>query len=229
MNAYVINLSHRKDRWASVLLQSELLPFEIHRFEATDSRDFGGSEISLLPAAVLACFDSHKRLLGEFLKTDENFALILEDDFTIGKSLKEFDFENLCSMGFDFIQIGFLRTTIFQHISIINRNFFDFLYKTGCCLISLPFTRLILRPFSSKILLKEQTGVSRRIVLHDVRPGTHAYIVSRKLATAIQKINSPAFLSADGLYIALGPLRTFKMGRLRKSLIGQSNSPSSIL
>ena len=228
MKAYVINLGDRTDRWESVLYQSRFVPYEINRFDASKSSEFVESA-GLLPAAVLACFDSHRRLLADFLETDHKYALVLEDDFIVGKEIREKDFENLVSMGFDFLQIGFLRTTFFQGISILNKNYFDLFYKCCARISNFPLPSAIGNHLKSKKLIVEQSNVSWPVVLHDVRPGTHAYLISRKLASAIQVINSPSFLSADGLYIALGPLRSFKMGRLRKSLISQSQSPSSIL
>ena len=228
MKAYVINLADRTDRWESVLNQSQFIPYEIERFEASNSSSFQGLD-ALLPAAVLACFDSHRKLLADFLKTDQDYALVLEDDFMVNRFLQKEEFERLLALGFDFLQIGFLSTTIFQKISIVNKNVFDSFYKCGAKLIGLHLPPAAHRFLKSKTIFKEQVDISWKIVLHVVRPGTHAYLISRKLASTIQTINSPTFLSADGLYIALGPLRSFRMGRLRKNLVSQSESPSSIL
>lgn len=229
MKAYVINLAHRTDRWKSVEFQSSFLPVAVERFDASDASIFAGLDSSYLPPAVLACFDSHRKLLAEFLKSDDKYALILEDDFLLKKPIKLDYFNQLLNYNLDFLQIGFLQTTVFQSISIANQNFFDLIYKFGAKISTFRVPSTLTKFLSSKLLFSEQIDIPLNIVLHDVRPGTHAYLISRKLALAIQEINSPTFLSADGLYIALGPLRHFKMGRLRRSKIFQSNSPSSIL
>jgi hypothetical protein len=74
----------------------------------------------------------------------------------------------------------------------------------------------------------EQLGVPRKIVMNDIRAGGQAYFVSRNFASAAQSMNTPVFLSTDGLFMALGVSRNFKMARLRRMWISQTNSPSSV-
>lgn len=206
--------------------QKTKIPFPITKIAGVSPQMLDVNRQAFLDPPVEACFESHMRALRKFIDSGEEFALILEDDFLVPDSLSSVDLDLVKIFNFDFLQIGFLRTTIFQSISISNKNFFDLFYKFGATLIRLRLSPQFLK---MKHLFQEQIGVPRKIVLSDIRPGAHAYVVSRKFALAMQHINSPVFLSVDGLYIALGQMKLFKMGRLRTNLVKQSGSSSSIL
>ena len=58
--------------------------------------------------------------------------------------------------------------------------------------------------------------------------GTHAYIMSSKFAHAVLSFNYPVYLPADLAMMELTKTKKYNVFRLNRSLIDQSDSPSSI-
>lgn len=221
-SVFVINLDARKDRWKDAISQENKLPCGISRIEAVTP-----SEVSFryfTSANVAACWTSHRRAMEEMLVGGFDFALILEDDFEIvGKKLA-YDINAFITSGIDFLQIGFLKTSLLERAYIFLENCYDSLIRSYGIL-----EYWILRNTNSrKKLVTERRKLKWAYVLNDIRPGGHAYIVNRKAAEYFLEVNDPIFLSADDLFMAAGPMRSIKMARLRKSVVGQSGSTSSI-
>jgi hypothetical protein len=82
--------------------------------------------------------------------------------------------------------------------------------------------------FFSRLLIREQRGIPFDFVLNDIRAGAHCYLINRKFAEFALGINTPIFLSTDLLYMSLGHMRSLNMSRVRKNMVSQSNSPSSV-
>lgn len=91
---YIINLDRAQERWEKSAKEFEQLGFEVIRVPAVDSRDltppypnsaawryFFCSGRPITPQKV-ACFTSHLKALKTFLETDDEYALICEDDVT---------------------------------------------------------------------------------------------------------------------------------------------------
>ena len=225
MHAYVINLENRADRWKSVLSQFSGLKVPIIRIDAVKMDSLRVSELYVAPG-VAATWKSHQRAMLEFLKSNEDYGLVLEDDFLL---TKEWDINVLyeaVALNPDFFQIGFLITGPIDRIDLLIRNHFDFVLKVLYKLSKVSIR--INRYFGGRLLVKEQSGVGWKVVKNNIRAGGHAYLVSRKFAQAAQEMNSPAFTSADGMYISLGDVRSFRMFRFRKSIINQTNSATSV-
>ena len=137
-----------------------------------------------------------------------------------------FDFSKYQSLDIDFLQIGYLITTPLDLLEMKIKASADLFLKI---LTWVAHTRVIKKTnLRKKILIREQLDLPLHLVASDIRPGAHAYIVSRQFALAMQQINSPVILSTDALYIALGWMRSFKFVRLRKSVVSQSDSITSI-
>ena len=222
MRGFVINLFDRPERWQSAQAQSHRLGIQIIRVDA-----IGPIQDSVyLTPGVAAIWESHKRAFLEFLLSHQTHALILEDDFKVKRFAKKRIEKALKISSFDFLQIGFLKTRKKEYIDIFYANNSDLLLKIFFKL-SARFKN-IFGNLNQKYRVLKQSEIPVQIVLDDIRPGAHAYIISKKFAQEMLKINTPAFLSTDQLYISLGQMRIFSMGRLRKSLISQSNSPSSV-
>lgn len=225
MKVYVINLDSRKDRWQSVVKQSHLLGSQIIRVRAQDTSNQNGEENPYLSDGVFAIWRSHQLALHEFLLTSESHCLIMEDDFLLTKKYSSAKIESFAAGEFDFIQLGFLKFGILDRLNLLAKNasdvFFKFLHKIS---LILPGTN-----FNSRLFISSQGGIMINLVVANIRPGAHAYLVSRKMAEALLEINSPPFLSTDLLYMALGEMRCFKMVRTRRSLVRQSNSKSSVM
>lgn len=225
MKAYVINLNARTDRWESVLSQWTFREIPLIRIEGIDSKSIPSTQNEFLPSAVVANWQSQCRAYSEFLSTSDSHALILEDDFLLGKLnlnlvTGQRDFED-----FDFLQLGYLNNSNSDIFNVKIVNVRDLALKV----LSWATSKYLKQSkVTQKLLLSEQYGIPFSIVLNDARAGSHAYLISRKFAEAMLKINIPTFLATDGLFISIANLRFLKMGRLRKNSIKQSNSPSSI-
>ena len=226
MKAYVINLLDRTDRWHSVLLQSSKLNMEVIRIEAKSGKDFQGEADELVLPSIRAIWESHKIALHRFLQTEEDQALILEDDFHLSKNFSR-KIESIESeKSYDFIQLGFLKINTKESLEILYSNFYDFFLKL-IEKITKKYGRLFPK-ISQKVFIGRQNNVSWGYVIDDVRSGAQAYVVSRRFAEAMLRVNDPVFLSTDLLYISFSQMRTLRMARLRKSIVGQNKMKSSV-
>jgi hypothetical protein len=223
---YVINLEQRTDRWVSVISESLKNNLELTRVDAVVAGSMDTSECVYMPPGVVATWKSHQAAFRKFLSTSDPFCLILEDDFVIPKmtlklslALKE------GYKSFDFIQVGFLITSRFEYFDYKFQNLFDLLKK----FLSFGFFPIRkISYFANRLTISEQKNVPSELVLNDIRAGGHGYIISRRFAEAGLEMNKPVFFSTDGVFMALGKSRSFKMARFRKSLINQTNSPTSV-
>ena len=171
--------------------------------------------------AVAACWMSHLKVAQEFLKTDEAFALIFEDDaelnedgFSLINGLRDQDLINI-----DCLQIGFniFRGRITGRRWVATNRFFAKFSQ---------FKKLLIgdkRDPNSTNTLLGQLFISRSF-----ETGTHCYLISRKLARLMLSYNVPVIVPAD---VALGELAlvtNLNFYRATTSLCNQSVSPSSI-
>jgi GR25 family glycosyltransferase involved in LPS biosynthesis len=219
---FVINLEDRVDRWQDCMAQTHKVDFPLRRVDAVKPQEVK-SEIFTTPN-IAACWESHRKAMLQLLESRDDFALILEDDFFISNRTLNFDVEEFRNTGLDFLQIGFLKTTWREAIYIVVENLHDrFVRLYGR--MELIFFR---SPASRKILVRERVGLGSNFVFADVRPGAHAYIINREGALYFTQLNKPIFLSTDDLFMATAPMRRIRMARLRKSVVSQSGSASSI-
>lgn len=226
MRAYVINLKNRVDRWDSVVKQTDKLGLSIVRIDAFSKHDLQHMDANFVAAGVAATWKSHQLAMATFLETPDEYALILEDDFLLTKSWDFKDLNQVLELRPDFFQLGYLITSQIDRLELTTANTFDLFLKSLKKLCSL--SQKLDRKFGSRLLIQEQDGVSSNFVPNDIRAGGQAYLVSRRFAEASKYMNTPAFTSADGFFMSLGDVRSFRMYRSRKSLIVQTNSPTSV-
>ena len=224
MKAYVINLDSRSDRWADVIAQNESLGLEIHRVSAVAVDSVVASPY--VTRVIAATWQSHQKAMKLFLESSQEYALIMEDDFVLSNRWRPELLHLSTALGADFLQVGFLITNSVDRIQITMNGIFDCLLKVLRKMANL--SGFIGNRLGNRLLIREQSGIPFEIVCNDIRPGAHAYIISRAFAQAALQINSPEFLSADAVYMSMGGMRSFKLLRFRRSLIGQSNSETSI-
>lgn len=222
MKAYVINLADRTDRWNDVLGQQDLIGIPLVRVNAVDQAQLLNTSDHISVQGVVATWLSHVKAMDQFLQTDEKFALILEDDFLLSQPLQEVYSTKMEKAGIEFLQLGFLTPHFFDLTTLLVHNMEDLVLK-----IFSRFPNLHLR-FQEKNLVRQQKEIPFSWVLNDIRAGGHAYIVSRDFAYAMQRLNQPTCLSTDGFFMALGISNNFRMARLRKNLVKQSLSKSSV-
>jgi hypothetical protein len=226
MEAYIINLEERRDRWSSAIYQFANLPFTPNRVDAISIGIQNIDEFGYLTPGVLAIWSSHLKAMTEFLKTENEYCIIFEDDFLIEQKDIQKVIEVIKDCDFDFLQLGYLRTRKKDYLDVFYSNTADLIFKLLNFLSKK--NRVLEKHFGNKYLVRRHENTKFTFVMDDIRAGAHAYVASRKFASEMLVINNPPFLSTDQLFISLGTMRIFRMARIRKSLIAQSKSPSSI-
>lgn len=220
MEAYIINLDERRDRWENCLAELNKCNLNPNRISALTPSLVDSETEQFASLDIIAIWKSHQNAMRVFLDSDSEYALILEDDF----SLKIKDFDHLSSQfkkyELDFLQIGFLLPFITDYLNYKIENLQDVIFKL---LSHLKFSSI-----TSKHSINEQISIPANIVLNGIRAGGHAYIINRRFAKACLLMNTPTFLSTDGLFMALGVARNFRMARLRRSKVSQTSSPTSV-
>lgn len=226
MKAYVINLSSRSDRWESVLQQRENLGIEVVRVEAVTTSGLDSSVERYVAPGVSATWASHKLAMRIFLESGEKFGLIMEDDFFLTKHWSDFDHSLPEQYSIDFLQLGFLRTSTLDLSRYILDEIWDLMLKSLSYFRK--FSLAAKLSFFQRRLILEQEGIPFALIPNNIRAGGQGYIVSRKFALASSEMNTPAFNSTDGFYISLGDVRTFRMYRMRRNIIRQTDSLTSV-
>ncbi len=226
LNSYLINLESRPDRLISSIEEAAKLTLNLIRIDAV-SAELEPESKQLLTPYALACWNSHKKVLSEFLKSEDSHCLILEDDFFVKSPSRVFsEMSKIEVNDWDFIQIGFLNTGLRDRMTRYMSNLETSIFRIADTIGQFAIFRKL--DFNSRLRIQRLQGVPKNSVPDDIRSGAHCYIVSKFLAQTLISLNNPAFLTADGLYSALAWDKSFKMIRLRKSVVSQSNSPSSI-
>ena len=219
---YLINLDERKDRLQESAIQFERADLGFKRISAEKPESAFANDF--LTPTVEACWRSHLKTYQEFLETDYEYALVLEDDFVFNREIDlALYLKKMRTSNIDLLQIGFLLPGLMNKIrwlfEEIEKNIFRTLYLVS---------RIKpLRGLSSRMRVHEAGIVKSELTLNSFLPGTHAYIINRKLAKSILDANS-FVLSADEFFIALAKMRSHRICRLKFSAISQSNSKPSI-
>lgn len=222
VGVFLINLDDRKDRLESSTKQLEELGLQFTRIPAVSYNEVG--ESMFLTAPVLACWKSHLKSYSTLIASDFDYALVLEDDFSISSPNRFSDFlSNLELEKYDLLQVGFLLPGLFNRL----RWFYEELEKLFFYTLGLFSKSVGLKSLSKKLRIEEARSASVKFTQSSFLPGTHAYLISREMALSLTDLDSPQ-LSADEFLIALSKMRSFRMSRYWRSLITQSNSAPSI-
>lgn len=95
MKAFIINLDHAKERWERVEREATTAGFEVHRVPAIFGDDLQEPFYDYSPTGYrlfhgrrtnkreIGCYMSHLRALDDFLETEDEHAVIFEDDVQI--------------------------------------------------------------------------------------------------------------------------------------------------
>jgi GR25 family glycosyltransferase involved in LPS biosynthesis len=227
--SFLINLDKRPDRWNYFIKNSANLKFKVTRFSAVDAENLDARSLKL-PPPVVACWTSHQEVARTFLSSSAKYCLILEDDISLTtestsklNKLWECDLE-----GVDLLQVGFC----IHANRLANRAN----YKVQRCFVRilslLGFLDLkIIQKRISKIYgydFSKLKLVDLIVANSTFELGTHAYLISRKFAEAMLQFNTPVYLPADLAIMELAQSGYFNSFRLLESLVGQTDSPSSI-
>jgi GR25 family glycosyltransferase involved in LPS biosynthesis len=205
----VINLERRPDRLASLRteLQRGGLSFEIQvavdgQLERLDSE--------FISKGAIGCWKSHINSMKRLVETNASFGLILEDDAVIGPEVNVLFLEEMLElMGrnqLDILQIGFIDSQYSISLKSARSGVLEFL-------IDLLKRRGV----------KDSSGF--RIVTGEFRSGSHAYIVSARLAKEFSATASvPPLLPWDdylGILAKTQMHRGIKIARLVNNIAPQ--------
>jgi GR25 family glycosyltransferase involved in LPS biosynthesis len=169
---------------------------------------------------VNAAWLSHLKAMQLFLDSGHDFALIAEDDFHVENREKLMKIlRRLQISDWDLIQFGFLKPGIDTRIKILIANIDQIIFKVlGKISLVNGVSKL---GFASRMRVKQSLKTPKGFVIDDCQPGAHFYLVGRTFCQSILKINNPQFLSIDDFYTSLSRMRTFKMIRVKRSLVSQ--------
>ncbi len=224
MDIFLVNLDRQPERLLSAQTQLNRLGLESTRIPAVDMNSLSAEDSDLVTLGVKACWESHRLAFLNLVNSDQSHALILEDDF------KVFDDKNFLSLlnqfplsHWDLVQIGFLTQGPMNKFSRFYKNLET---ESIRVLIRVShYSKILRKKYFGRLRIERTRDLPKGFVPDDFMPGTHAYLISRDLASIALKLNSPQFLSADDFFTALAKMRAFKCARLKKSIIGQNQLP----
>jgi GR25 family glycosyltransferase involved in LPS biosynthesis len=226
MDVYLINLDDRPDRLQTASTQLIELGIQFNRVSAVKAENDFTTKYPFVTPQVAAIWLSHLKALSLFLESKSDLCLVLEDDFVFQKSEDALLGVYNLAKDYDLFQIGFLRTGLLDWLNYKATNIRDFAFKFlhQYSKLSMPFSRTL----NEKFLIYSQESTEFRVVKNDFRAGAHGYLISRKFALQVLKFNDPVLFSADQFFMSLATMKSFRIARLRKSIVGQSSSPSSV-
>ena len=223
----LINLGYRVDRMIRSTAEGVKIDCQLIRIDAVDAHTLA-EDPDYLTKGALACWESHKLAMLYLINSSYNFALIFEDDFKIEnyERFQQWISDPSIFRNVDIFQFGFLVNDYKERIDLFFRNLENFVFsilgKFDFVFLGRKFT------FIHRLRVRRKHSLPLDWIADDFRAGAHAYLISKSAAIRILALNSPAFLTTDAFFSSLGSGKAFRIYRLRKSLVGQIDSPSSI-
>lgn len=220
MKIYIINLDRQPERLKLIDLELRSNGLNYQKISAIDMNNLTSESSDLVTLGVKACWQSHVKTFRLIEQSEEPFALILEDDASIlnieniKNLLSNFDFEE-----WDLVQLGYISPGIYNSLKQIFKGLESGLFNFLGNLVEL--SSAFEKRIGSRLRVIEAKNTPKGFIPFDFMPGTHAYVVSKKMASTLIELNNPQFLSADDFFSALVRMRSFKSLRIRKSLIAQ--------
>jgi GR25 family glycosyltransferase involved in LPS biosynthesis len=217
---FVINVDSDTNRWDSCLEEEKNNGLTLTRIEACKPKERAGLVDNYVTEGVHAVWESHLKAYIELLNSEHNYCVVLEDDFHI-KNLNSLTklVQNLNFNDWDMIQLGYITPGIDDRIRQLVANAESTIFK-----IIYRFCRLtphLSKNFANRLRVIEAGIEPKGFVANDFQPGGHCYVISKRLAAAVLLLNKPMFLATDDFYMALSRMRSFKIIRVRKSLVSQ--------
>jgi len=215
----VVSLESATNRRALVV--SQLKGHDFKFVSAIDGKTNGFMGNPFVTATVDAIWNSHKEAYKGFLSSAHDYCLVLEDDFLIKDfNLLSKNLESLVNFNPDLVQVGWLQTGFDIWVLRVNEgiSYYIFRFLNRIAKFSPRLQRLCM----GKMRTRRASRFPSTVIPDSFLPGAHGYLISRKFAESVLKLNDPTFLSADDFLIALTKMRSFNVCRTRKCLISQS-------
>jgi GR25 family glycosyltransferase involved in LPS biosynthesis len=223
----LINLDSRPDRLLESRIEAENADLSFLRIPAVGISDLDDYSADFLSRPAKACLESHLKCYRELIKSGYDFALVLEDDFQI-KSRRKFaraisrcDWER-----FDLIQLGFLYMDFWHQLDIFLKLSKNFVFQTLGLISKCNYTFNL--KMQSKLEIRKRNFVPPGFIVDDLRSGSHAYLISKKMAQELLDMSDAIYLPVDGFLGTLQYTNRFRLIRSKSSLVRQRKSLSSI-
>ena len=206
-----INLARREDRRTLLMSSFGAIGIKPNFISAVDGSDVSVQSMPGLSNAEIGVWHSQILAMKDFLKTDFEFALILEDDAFPGPKFSNIKLLELTSLargkGIDLLQVGFI-----EHL----------------------YGRFRPRGFLDSLQIFKQRRKVRAsnpratYVANEFRAGAHAYLISRRAAKIlVNLVPKPPLMAFDSYLEHLarqgGRNTGLQISRLDKSLISQQS------
>jgi GR25 family glycosyltransferase involved in LPS biosynthesis len=246
---YLINVKSRPDRLANATERFETLGLDFICVEAITGEELIKSGAELLTRPNMeANWRSIQKVLTIFLASEDDFCFIYEDDVLFSPKFIEFyqNFQTLGFFDFDVLQFGYLlfdgnnddgkknkwksrysfvTQIIAKILSCLGTNKFFVLIKLSSFLIKIfnidVENNLRMVELRKSLVLKES-------LVQGFEPGTHGFIIGRRMANLLVGYNLPMAMSGDLLFMTLGATKKFKIYRLGVPLATQDETIPSV-
>jgi len=225
---YVINLAERTDRHMESTSEAKRCEISIKFVSALNAESFLVDTKPIRSPQASACWFSHMKAMRELVSSGHEYGLILEDDFEVN-DVQRFKriLINVCEFDWEIYQIGFLNNGIRSKVDLIFANYESYFF----ILLAKLTNRFSI--FSSKLgnrlRINRAQNLGIGFAVDDLRAGAHAYFIKAETAKIILRdYQNQNVLTTDGFLISTNWTRPFRSLRLKKSVVGQSSSKSSI-
>ncbi len=245
---YLLNVDSRTDRLLNASNRFMEIGQSFERVSAITGSDLVENGFKLITKPnTEANWRSIQKIFKMFLKSGDEYCFVFEDDVIFYPGFEEFlrNFHENFNQEVDVLQFGFLtfesrnddrKKNIYKVLRAYAQNFIlarlkfisnisnrDYLTKNT-------FFQILLhqvRESEQRTLMQEQLGVKAPLI-KAFEPGTHGFIISRRMAQLVCEFNLPMILSADLVFMTLAKNPHFYIYRLGFPLAGQDNTAPSI-
>ena len=245
---YLINVDSRTDRMLNVERRFAEVNLDLTRVSAITGTSLIEEGLNLITKPnTEANWRSIQKIFDIFLQTEKNYCFVFEDDVYFNSGFRIFyeNFHSNFTEEIDVLQFGFLtfegrnddRKKNASKISKARlRNFglrfapFAFSVSHNSLTKKMKiFTKLSRYIESNQSLVKMQRELNLNVpILHGFEPGTHGFIINRRMARLLRDFNLPMIMSADLVFMTLSTNPEFKIYRLGLPLAGQDDTAPSI-
>jgi len=245
---YLLNVDSRTDRLLNASNRFAEIGQSYKRVSAITGSNLVENGFHLITRPnTEANWRSIQKIFKLFLESEDNFCFVFEDDVVFYPEFASFSkcFNENFDQEVDVLQFGFLtfegrnddrKKNIYKVIRVYVINlilarlkFVKFFSKCDYLASSSIFEILLgrLKESEQRILMQKQLGLKHPLI-RAFEPGTHGFIVSRRMAQLVCEFNLPMIMSADLVFMTLAKNPQFNIYRLGFPLAGQDDTTPSI-
>jgi GR25 family glycosyltransferase involved in LPS biosynthesis len=245
---YLLNVDSRTDRLFNASNRFAEIGQSFTRVSAITGSNLVENGFHLITRPnTEANWRSIQKIFKMFLESGDKFCFVFEDDvvFNPGYDLFSKCFHENFDQAVDVLQFGFLtfdgrnddrKKNIYKVIRVYVVNlilarlkFVKFFSKCGYLANGTIFENLLdqLKESEKRILMQKQLGLKHPLI-RAFEPGTHGFIISRRMAQLVCEFNLPMIMSADLVFMTLAKNPQFNIYRLGFPLASQDDTTPSI-